>query len=64
MDLKNCLICLTHSQTKKLEIHKKYFSLEDPDKIEMPQNRIIKFKNHNRSIKVSSVAYPDFKSFR
>ena len=48
---------------EKLEIHRKYFSLEDAVKIKMPQNRIIKFKNHNRSIKVSPVVYADFEAF-
>ena len=48
---------------EKLQSHRKYFFLEDPVKVKMPQNKIIKFKNHNRSFKVSSVVYADFKAF-
>ena len=50
-----CLRCLSHfSSREKLALHKEYCSRNDAVRIEIPdEGSMLKFKNHNRSIRVA-----------
>ena len=51
------------STNEKLAIHEEYCLNNEAVKIEMPdKGSLIKFKNHNRSIRVPFIVYADFEA--